>query len=79
MFLKTIWRQGNRIMEQNNVIKNLKEENIGLKDEIDFMEIDKNRLIRSLKTIIAIGEKNKDLYVNIVEKIKRELADCESN
>ena len=79
MFLKTVWNQGNKIFELNNIIKQYEEENKGLRDEIDFMQIDKNRLVRNLKTIIEVGEKNKDAYYFIIEKIKRELADCESN
>lgn len=79
MFLKTIWRQGNRIMEQNNVIKNLKEENRLLQDEIDFAEIREDGFRRKLKTIIRNGQANKRLYVDIISDIEKELADCESN
>lgn len=79
MFLKTVIRQGNKLIEQNNMTKQYEEENQGLRDEIDFMQIDKNRLVRNLKTIIEVGEKNKDAYYFIIEKIKKELADCESH
>ena len=79
MFLKTVIRQGNKLIEQNNMIKQYEEENQGLRDEIDFMQIDKNRLVRNLKTIIEVGEKNKDAYYFIIKKKKKELADCESH
>ena len=66
-------------MEQNNEIKNLKEENRLLQDEIDFAEIREDSFKRKLKTIISNGQANKRLYVDIVDDIEKELADCESH
>lgn len=73
MFTKTVIRQGERIHKQNNIIKQLKEENAGLRDEIEFKDIDRNKLIRKIREHIQLGDTRKELYVNIIDKIKKEL------
>lgn len=79
MFLKTVIRQGNQLVKQSNIIKQLKEENSGLKDELVFAEIDKESFILDLEELIEKGEKNKKLYVDIIKDIKKELADRKSH
>ena len=74
MFLKTVCKQGNKIFELENQIKQLKEENQCLRDELDFSILDKDRLIRNLNTIIECGNKNKVAYYFILEKIQKELS-----
>lgn len=79
MFLKTVIRQGNQLVKQSNIIKQLKEENSGLKDELVFAEIDKESFILDIEELIEKGEKNKKLYVDIIKDIKKELADRKSH
>ena len=79
MFLKAVIRQGNTLVKQSNIIKQLKEENEGLRDELAFTEIDKEGFIADIEELIEKGEKNKKLYVDIIKDIKKELADRKSN
>jgi len=54
MFLKTIWKQGNKIIEQDNDIKQLREENKLLKQEINFRAIKENQYIRAFNKIMNL-------------------------
>lgn len=72
--IKTLINQGQKIIEQDNIIKQLREENKDLRSEKDFAEQCKERLIRDILKIISEEEIKKTPYVFIIDKIKRELS-----
>jgi ribosomal protein S20 len=54
MFLKTVIRQGNKIIEQNNMIKQYEEENKMLKSEVNIRIIKENRYARAFNKIMKL-------------------------
>lgn len=69
--IKTLINQGQKIIEQDNIIKQLREENKDLRSEKDFAEQCKEWLIRDILKIISEEEIKKTPYVFIIDKIKK--------
>ena len=78
MFAGIVIRQGERLVRYKNALKQYEEENKGLRDEIDFMHLDKDHLIGKIKNIINVGNLKKEPYVVMIEKIQKELANAEN-
>lgn len=68
-FAKIIKRQGETILEQDKVIKDIKEENAELRFECEELHCFKERIIR----IINNADLTKENYFVTFEKIKKEL------
>lgn len=63
MFIGTVIRQGEQIHNQNNTIKQYKEENEGLRNELNFRILNNNRckrlLANALEYLDAIADVNR--------------------
>jgi len=77
MLTRTVIRQGERLIRYKNALKQYEEENKGLRDEVGFMQLDRDRLIGKIKNIINVGNIKKEPYAIIVERIQKELANAE--
>lgn len=73
MLIKTLIKQGEKIIQQDMDIQQYKEENKSLRSEIEFEKGCREWLVRDILNLIADEEKKKTPYVFIIDKIKNVL------